>query len=252
MTYYDIHPDISHGIKGAARIKTQKFLSIVFLCILLILRVSAASGSTIVYVTNTGEKYHSYGCQYLRKSCISISLGSAVASGYTRCSRCNPPVLDSTNGTGNQYVDSGYSGSQKSESNIFDDARDRVNSGTTVADIMQSEEYQRLLSMYNNDKEQIKSLENDIEKYIEQIAGLEEERDTSLNEAKRLKRNGIYAVLVFSTIGIFVGYLFGISGRSKAVNTLNENLSNTNELNKALLNKDQAQHEPRNSSRFSE
>lgn len=232
--------------------RIKQTITVFFVFILLLIQASAASGDTIVYVTKTGEKYHSYGCQYLRKSCISISLSSAVSSGYNRCSRCNPPVLDSTNSTGNRYVDSVYSGSQKSESSIFDDARDRVNSGTTVADIMQSEEYKRLLSMYNNDKEQIKSLENDIEKYIEQIAGLEEERDTSLDEAKRLKRNGIYAVLVFSTIGIFVGYLFGILGRSKAVNTLNENLSNTNELNKALLNKDQAQHEPRNSSRFSE
>lgn len=27
----------------------------------------AASGNTTVYVTRTGEKYHSNGCQYLRK-----------------------------------------------------------------------------------------------------------------------------------------------------------------------------------------
>lgn len=45
----------------------------------------------VVYVTKTGEKYHSDGCQYLRKSQISISLDDARASGYTPCSKCHPP-----------------------------------------------------------------------------------------------------------------------------------------------------------------
>ena len=56
--------------------------------------VAAATGDTIVYITNTGEKYHSYGCQYLRKSCIEITLSSAVSSGYGRCSKCRPPILE--------------------------------------------------------------------------------------------------------------------------------------------------------------
>ena len=50
------------------------------------------SGSTdtsaTVYITATGAKYHSYGCQYLSKSCYSISLNDAIASGYTACSWC--------------------------------------------------------------------------------------------------------------------------------------------------------------------
>ena len=45
----------------------------------------------VVYVTKTGEKYHSDGCPYLRKSQIPISLDDAKASGYTPCSKCNPP-----------------------------------------------------------------------------------------------------------------------------------------------------------------
>jgi membrane protein involved in colicin uptake len=45
---------------------------------------------TIVYVTKTGEKYHSDGCQYLSKSKIAISLSDAKAS-YSPCSKCNPP-----------------------------------------------------------------------------------------------------------------------------------------------------------------
>ena len=47
--------------------------------------------SQTVYVTRTGSKYHRYGCQYLRKSCYARSLSSAKTSGYTPCSRCNPP-----------------------------------------------------------------------------------------------------------------------------------------------------------------
>lgn len=44
--------------------------------------------SVTVYITNTGSKYHRYGCSYLRKSCNAISLSNAKAAGYTPCSRC--------------------------------------------------------------------------------------------------------------------------------------------------------------------
>ncbi len=43
--------------------------------------------SEIVYITNTGEKYHKSDCGYL-KSSIPISLGEARQKGYTPCSRC--------------------------------------------------------------------------------------------------------------------------------------------------------------------
>lgn len=46
--------------------------------------------SVTVYVTKTGEKYHRAGCQYLKKSCIPISLDDAKRS-YSPCSKCNPP-----------------------------------------------------------------------------------------------------------------------------------------------------------------
>jgi predicted nuclease with TOPRIM domain len=44
-----------------------------------------------VYITEKGKKYHRAGCQYLRKSCIPISLEDAKKRGYTPCSRCTPP-----------------------------------------------------------------------------------------------------------------------------------------------------------------
>lgn len=47
--------------------------------------------SVTVYITNTGAKYHSSGCRYLRKSKIATTLGEAISSGYTPCSKCSPP-----------------------------------------------------------------------------------------------------------------------------------------------------------------
>lgn len=43
-----------------------------------------------VYVTRTGKKYHSEGCQYLSKSQIPMRLSQAKGSGYGPCSVCNP------------------------------------------------------------------------------------------------------------------------------------------------------------------
>lgn len=49
------------------------------------------SSYTYVYITDTGSKYHSYGCQYLAHSCHEITLSAAIARGYEPCSRCDPP-----------------------------------------------------------------------------------------------------------------------------------------------------------------
>ncbi len=46
------------------------------------------TNSTIVYVTNTGKKYHKSNCSYLKKSKIEMSLSNAQSSGYTPCSKC--------------------------------------------------------------------------------------------------------------------------------------------------------------------
>jgi hypothetical protein len=43
-----------------------------------------------VYITETGEKYHRDGCQYLSKSKIDITKQDAINGGYTPCSKCNP------------------------------------------------------------------------------------------------------------------------------------------------------------------
>lgn len=44
----------------------------------------------VVYITDTGTKYHAEGCQYLSQSCKEIDRQEAEDQGYTPCSRCNP------------------------------------------------------------------------------------------------------------------------------------------------------------------
>lgn len=42
----------------------------------------------VVYITDTGTKYHRDGCQYLRRSKIPIYIQEAIDKGYTACSKC--------------------------------------------------------------------------------------------------------------------------------------------------------------------
>ena len=74
--------------------KKRLFLLLVFVLLLAFPAFAAAdSGSTTVYITKSGECYHTGTCGYLKNSCIPISLGDAVAAGYRPCSRCHPPTL---------------------------------------------------------------------------------------------------------------------------------------------------------------
>ncbi|MBO6243172.1 MAG: hypothetical protein J6O41_01200 [Clostridia bacterium] len=50
----------------------------------------STSNSYTVYVTNTGKKYHTAGCSYLKNSKIAIDKNQAINQGYSPCSRCNP------------------------------------------------------------------------------------------------------------------------------------------------------------------
>lgn len=51
----------------------------------------AVQKESTVCITKTGKKYHRSNCSYLRKSKIATKLSQAKRSGYTPCSRCNPP-----------------------------------------------------------------------------------------------------------------------------------------------------------------
>lgn len=50
---------------------------------------SPPAQSSTVYITDTGSKYHEWGCSSLSKSCHEISLDDAIAAGYTPCARCH-------------------------------------------------------------------------------------------------------------------------------------------------------------------
>ena len=53
---------------------------------------AAARANTTVYVTNTGDKYHTEGCRYL-KSKNPITRGEAEARGYAPCGACGAARL---------------------------------------------------------------------------------------------------------------------------------------------------------------
>lgn len=64
------------------------FLS-VLLCVSLFAPVGVmAADNDVVYVTNTGSKYHAAGCRSLRKSKRAITLAQAKQAGYIPCSIC--------------------------------------------------------------------------------------------------------------------------------------------------------------------
>lgn len=77
-----------------------RLLAIVLLISLSNIVVLAASGDTIVYRTKTGECYHTKSCSYLKKTSFTLTLQEAVNMGLRPCSRCHPPTLDSSSGSG--------------------------------------------------------------------------------------------------------------------------------------------------------
>ena len=50
----------------------------------------APDDDPIVYITETGTKYHRDGCQFLAKSKIPIKKSEAIKQGYTPCGVCKP------------------------------------------------------------------------------------------------------------------------------------------------------------------
>ncbi len=76
----------------------QKKAAAVLLALVMILSFSVTvlaytvPGTTVVFVTTYGEKYHRIGCPYLL-SVHSMTIREAEASGYKPCSRCHPDYL---------------------------------------------------------------------------------------------------------------------------------------------------------------
>ena len=99
--------------------RLRQFICAVFAVFLLLLPISAlaASGDTIVYITDTGERYHQTWCQYLSQSKHEVTLQEAVNRGLTPCKVCKPPEL-TTVGNGTRSI----SGGQESDSTENSDA----------------------------------------------------------------------------------------------------------------------------------
>lgn len=53
-------------------------------------KANSSTSGKVVYITETGTKYHKAGCRYLKDSKIEITLEEAQEEGYTACKVCNP------------------------------------------------------------------------------------------------------------------------------------------------------------------
>ena len=62
----------------------------VLLTWLILSSILFATENKIVYITNTGEKYHESSCRYLKRSKIEIRLNRARENGYSPCGVCKP------------------------------------------------------------------------------------------------------------------------------------------------------------------
>ena len=82
----------------------KKLLGFFLAVFILVSPALAAGGNTVVYITRTGECYHTGSCRYLKKSKIEITLADAVARGYRACKVCCPPSLDGEEQIGRAHV----------------------------------------------------------------------------------------------------------------------------------------------------
>ena len=85
-----------------------------------------------VYITKTGSKYHRESCSYLRKSSIPISLQDAISKGYTPCSRCNPPTLNSNKTIKSAFPDNKSNRQVQSKSEVQESSNTVDSKGRTI------------------------------------------------------------------------------------------------------------------------
>lgn len=68
----------------------SKSIKIVFIALFLVIGTRCHSQTQEVYITKTGEKYHTENCHYLKNSKIVITLEKALETGYEACKVCKP------------------------------------------------------------------------------------------------------------------------------------------------------------------
>lgn len=197
------------------------FLVTLLVFYLLAFAAAAASGDTIVYITNTGEKYHSYGCQYLRKSSISITLSSAVSSGYGRCSRCSPPYLDQSTTSISPSTSTQYSDRLDTLLGYTDELENRH------AEVTQAGAVEKIYSQYDmdmaisrarenalNDKNE--AIEAAVQKAVleaevdaevqlnETVERIQNEHEADIKSIKRSYRNSMIWVLCLMGVAVLI------------------------------------------------
>ena len=69
-----------------------KSINIALITLFLAIGLSCQSQTQEVYITKSGEKYHSKNCHYLKKSRITITLEKALENGYQACKVCKPII----------------------------------------------------------------------------------------------------------------------------------------------------------------
>lgn len=75
------------GISEIIKINMRLFKILLFLIFIGCVQTSLAQ---TVYITKTGEKYHTENCRYLKYSKKEIILEQAINLGYKACSICDP------------------------------------------------------------------------------------------------------------------------------------------------------------------
>ena len=80
----------SRALTGLAHFRALAVLAIIVLSLVFL---TGAGPDTVVYITNTGSRYHEDGCTSLRTSRVAVTLLEAYRAEYEACQVCRPPVL---------------------------------------------------------------------------------------------------------------------------------------------------------------
>ncbi len=95
---------------------SAKGLKFIFITLFLVVGLRCQSQVQQVYITQTGEKYHTSSCRYLKESKIETTLEKALESGYEACKVCKPNTVNSINSTNDTILTLKANAPKKSQS----------------------------------------------------------------------------------------------------------------------------------------
>ncbi len=102
-----------------------------FLFIISFVFVGSVTAQT-VYVTKSGEKYHTASCRYLKYSKKKVKLEDAISRGYEACKVCKPSSKKrkTTNSTSNSLSSSSYENTTPPKKTTATQCTGRTKSGS--------------------------------------------------------------------------------------------------------------------------